>query len=497
MASLHKRKRTNNMSVRFGLTATDQCVSSLSNFVVGVAVARVVGVSGFGAYALVYSVWLVVAALHRSLITDPMSIENDVQKDDADFHVRVGLAAEMWLGLASAVVFALVGVVLLVLGQTQFGVCFLGLAPWLPCLLAQDYWRWISFMRRQPEKALANDIVFGVVQLVVFVALVLVGFHSTLVAIGAWGVGALAGALYGLRQFSARVTMRGGLERIRSRWGLSKWLAGVNVMASASQQSTPVITSIYLGPTGIGGLKAAASLVSGPSLVLIQAGGSIGLPEAAKGLKDRGWPGLRRVARYITGAGMASVGLIAVIIFCFGRILLDKIYGPSFGQFSDIADILAVSVFFSSTALGAILCLKSTRQTHRLFYVSAISFAVSIVAVVILAPLFGIVGAAFATMIGSGASTIGLLYSHWTTSKKTAIAMHAAGEDQLSEQEADEVLLPGFLRADADVIIDANNVHANTAVTDVVALPSEHRHRLRSTYDPRPYEVAEQEVSIE
>ena len=198
------------MSVRFGLTATDQCVSSLSNFVVGVAVARVVGVSGFGANALVYSVWLVVAALHRSLITDPMSIENDVQKDDAEFHMRVALAAEMWLGLAAAFIFAVVGIVLLAVGQTQFGVCFLGLAPWLPCLLAQDYWRWISFMKREPQKALANDIVFGVVQLLVFVALVLVGFHSSLVAIGAWGVGALAGALYGLWQFSAHLTLRGG-----------------------------------------------------------------------------------------------------------------------------------------------------------------------------------------------------------------------------------------------------------------------------------------------
>ena len=73
---------------------------------------------------------------------------------------------------------------------------------------------------------------------------------------------------------------------------------------------------------------------------------------------------------------------------------------------------------------------------------------------VILAPLFGIVGAAFATMIGSGASVIGLLYSHWTTSKKTAEAMHAAGLDQVSEEAGDEVLLPGFLRADADVIIE-------------------------------------------
>ena len=95
--------RHHKMPVRFGLTAIDQCVSSLSNFAVGVGVARVAGVAGFGAYSLAYAGWLVVAAMHRSLITDPMSIENDVHQPDAARHVRIGLAAELTLGLGAAV----------------------------------------------------------------------------------------------------------------------------------------------------------------------------------------------------------------------------------------------------------------------------------------------------------------------------------------------------------------------------------------------------------
>jgi O-antigen/teichoic acid export membrane protein len=425
----------------------DQAVSSLSNFVVGVAVARVVGVGGFGAYALVYSVWLMVAALHRSLITDPMSIENDVHQVDTERHVRVGLAAELWLGLGAAVVFAAVGILLVKLGQGQFGVCFLGLAPWLPLLLAQDYWRWVSFMKRQPQKALTNDLVFFGAQIATFVALVMVGFRSSLVAIGAWGVGAAAGALFGLWQFSARPTLVGGLERIRDRWSFSKWLAGVNAMASASAQSTPVLTGVFLGPTGIGGLKAAASLVSGPSLVLIQAGGSIGLPEASKALKERGWPGLRRVQHVITVAGMLSVGAIAIVIFCFGRQLLSAIYGKSFAQFADVADILALGVLVSSCSLGAILGLKATRNTQRLFVVSAVSLVVSVIAVVVLAPLFGIVGAAVATVLGSASGALGLLICHWTSTRQAAERMGPQpdqGAENGSRNENDPPVLSAF-----------------------------------------------------
>jgi O-antigen/teichoic acid export membrane protein len=480
------------MSVRFGLTAMDQCVSSLSNFVVGVAVARVVGVAGFGAYALVYSVWLVVAAFHRSLITDPMSIENDMHKTDHSRHVRVGLAAELWLGFVAAVLFAAAGAALLSLGQLQFGICFVVLAPWLPFLLAQDYWRWVSFMKRKPQKALANDFMFFAVQIAVFVALVVVGFHSSWVAIAAWGVGAAGGALFGLWQFSTRPTLEGGIERIRDRWGLSKWLAGVNAMASTSSQSTPVLTGVFLGPVGVGGLKSAASLVTGPSLVLIQAGGSIGLPEASKALKERGWPGLRRVQRFITAAGMLSVSLIAVIVFCFGRQLLDVVYGPAFGRFAGIADILAVGVFCASCGLGAILCLKATRQTQRLFVVSTISLIVSVVAVVILAPIFGVVGAAVATLLGNAASSLGLLIAHWTSTRRVAESMGSP-----RDPAADRGAFHAWSASDGDGAVAESTSNRNLVWTWIDATPPGQRKFLPIGVDQGSPGGEAQEASIE
>lgn len=424
LSSLTRRLgRPRGVPVRFGVTAVDQCVSSLSNFAVGVAVARVAGVVGFGAYSLAYSVWLLLAALHRSMITDLMAIENDVHQSDAREHLRIGLAAELSLGVAAALLFAGIGAVLFMVGQHTFGVCFLALAPWLPCLLAQDYWRWVGFMRSEPGRALANDIVFDVIQAVAFVSLFAIGVRSSLVAIGAWGVGGAGGALYGLWQFSIRPSLQGGVGRMRERWHLGKWLVAVNAAGSAQSQSTLVLTGGLLGPAGLGGLKAATSLVSGPSLVLIQAGGSLGLPEASKALHQRGWPGLRRVQRIIAAAGMVSVGLISVAVFLFGRQLLTLLYGPSFARFAAIADILALAVFVMTIPLGAILSLKATRQTREILPASLGSLIVSIIAVVILAPLFGVVGAAEATVIGNAARSAWLLMSHWQYSRPAAERM--------------------------------------------------------------------------
>ena len=270
-----------------------------------------------------------------------MAIENDLHVPDAHRHVRVGLASELGLGLVAGTLFAVGGLVLMAVGQHEFGICFLALAPWLPFLLAQDYWRWMGFMDTRPGKALTNDVVFDAVQVVAFLAVILLGARSPVMAIGAWGISAAAAAAFGLWQFSTRPSLRGGFGRIRSRWHMSQWLVAANGTASVQQQATVLLTGRFVGPTGIGGLKAATNLVSGPSFVLIQAG-DVGLPEASKALKDHGWAGLQRVQRLVTTAGMVSVGLIALVVFLFGRQLLEAIYGHAFGQFAPVADILAV-----------------------------------------------------------------------------------------------------------------------------------------------------------
>ncbi len=243
-----------------------------------------------------------------------------------------------------------------------------------------------------------------------------------------WGLGATAGACFGLWQFSLGPSLRGGIGRLRQRWEISKWLMASTSAVQLTAQSTPILTGALLGPAGLGGLKSALTLVTGPSMVLIQAGGSVGLPEASRGLKEKGWPGLRTVSRVFTLAGAVSVGLVGIVVFLFGRQLLELLYGPAFGQFSTIADILAVGFLFSTLSIGPILCLKTTRQIHRGVLVAIIAFVVSSIAMIVLAPRFGLTGAAIATVIGLVASTVGYLVNHLLYSRPKAEELWKCGE---------------------------------------------------------------------
>lgn len=212
-------------------TVADQCVASASNFAVGIVVARISGPAGLGAFALAYAVWVLLTTIHRSLITDPMAIMGDLRGDQREEFVRRGFAADVTLGLMAACIVAAVGTALLDVGQHSFGVGLLSVAPWVLFLDLQDYWRFIGFIQGEPRKSLVNDLLFNAVQALAFGAVFLAGLHSVFAVVSAWGVGAAIAALYGLRQFSVRPSLRGGSAFLWSRWPTSRWLVSERVTA--------------------------------------------------------------------------------------------------------------------------------------------------------------------------------------------------------------------------------------------------------------------------
>jgi O-antigen/teichoic acid export membrane protein len=384
---------------RAALTMTDQCFASASNFVVGVIVARLSGPAGLGAYSVAYALWLMVAAAHRSIITDPMSIENDARREGARARIQAGLAAELTLGAAVAVSVLVVSLVVLQFGQHEVGMALLTFTPFIPFLLVQDYWRWVGFMQAKPGRSLLNDTVFNCVQGLLLIALIFDGLRSPSVAIVAWGVGAVVAAFYGLRQFSVSVQVRGGYTMVASRWYMSKWILASGVSSWSQTQAYPIVAGPIVGSDGLGGLKAATSLVSGPSMVLIQATGSMGLPEASDALEQGGWPKLRRVARWVTIAGAASVGSVALIVFVGAEKLLGAIYGPQFVQYANTARIIAFAWVIGTFAGGSFLVLKVTRNTRSLFTIGVIEVVILLVGIIVLSPTIGVNGTAWAMVI--------------------------------------------------------------------------------------------------
>jgi len=377
----------------------DQCVASASNFATGVIVARITGPAGLGAFALAYTIWILLTTIHRSLITDPMAIMGDMRGDEKEKFIRRGFAADVTLGLVATCIITAIGTALLAVGQHTFGMGMLAVAPWIIVLDLQDYWRWIGFMQGKPRKSLVNDLLFNAVQALAFGAVFLLGLHSVFAVISAWGLGAAIAALYGLRQFSVRPSIRGGAAFLRSRWPTSRWLASERAASWGGTQLYLIMVGVMLGPAALGGLKAAQGLVVGPTTVVINAGGSFGLPEATRQLAERGWTGMARVSRFVTGAGVTSAIACAVAVMVAAPTLIKALYGPEFVTYAPSARLFAIATVISSFGVGAILNLTATRRVRPLFVVQLGRLAFSVTAACVLSAAYGVTGAATANVL--------------------------------------------------------------------------------------------------
>ncbi len=401
-------RRRGGATSRATMTMADQCVASASNFAVGVVVARLSGPAGLGAFALAYTCWALLTALHRSLITDPMAILGDMRREDRDDFVRRGCAADVTLGAMAACIFAAVGTAFLIVGQLSFGEGLLAVAPWLIFLDLQDYWRWIGFMQGTPKKSLMNDIVFNTVQALAFLAVVLTGQHSVFAVVSAWGLGAAVAALYGFWQFSARPSLRGGVALLRLRWPISRWLAGERTAGWGGSQLYLIVTAALLGPAAYGGLKAAQALVAGPTSVVINAGGSFGLPEASRQLAERGWTGMARVSRLVTGAGVLVATACCIAVLVAAPTLLRLLYGPEFVVYAPSLRIFAISLVIAAFSIRPVLNLTTLSRVRPLFMVQLGRLVFSVAAVRVLVTFYGVTGAAMADLL-TGALTLAAL----------------------------------------------------------------------------------------
>jgi PST family polysaccharide transporter len=409
---------------RAAITTIDQCFSSASNFAVGVVVARVAGPAGLGAYSIAYAVWLVLAVVHRAMVTDPMAIDGDARRDDAHTRLQSGATAEITFGVVVAIGMAACAAGIMVVGQHNVGLALLVLAPFVPFLLIQDYWRWVGFMQARPTQSLLNDAVFNCIMAALLVALIVCGLRSPSIAILAWGVGAAVAAIYGARQFRVVPQRQGGVAMMRSRWHMSKWLLASGVTGWGSNQAWPIFAAPGVGSAGLGGVRAAQSLVAGPSLVLLQAGGSMGLPEASHGLEHHGWAGLKRVARWVTVLGIVSVGAVAALVFVAGPTILSKVYGPEFAKYALTAQIIGVAWLVQTVSLGSVIVLKATRRTRQLSNIGFAAFFVSAVTLVTFSYVWGVQGTAWAMVVNSAFMATALLRAERTAAREFAAEVH-------------------------------------------------------------------------
>ncbi|MEU6393223.1 hypothetical protein [Streptomyces sp. NPDC046939] len=257
----------------------DQAASSISNFAVGIYVARSLGLTAFGVFSLAWVTYGVVLNVSRGVATDPLMVRFSGVTQDA-WRAATARATGTALGVG-----AVLGTVSLVVGLVvggRVGPAFACLGVVLPGLLLQDAWRFAFFAAGAGRKAFVNDLVWGVA---LVPALLLAARQGSVGAfVLAWGGSAAVAALYGWFQSGIRPRASRARAWLREHRDLGYRYLVENVTNSGASQVRAYGLGAIVGVSAVGVVRG-AELLLGPFMAVLMGLSLVTVAEAARVLR--------------------------------------------------------------------------------------------------------------------------------------------------------------------------------------------------------------------
>jgi len=347
---------------RLGWGVVDQGVSSLGNFALGLLVAKALGPEGFGAFTLAYVTYGVVLNAARGLATDPLLVRHSGAKTPAWRQaVAAATATGLLVGVGAGVVCVVAGLLL----PHQIGWAFVALGIGLPGLMLQDAWRFAFFSSHEPSKAVVNDGVWAVLQLVIVWALLTTGTATVGTSVLAFGAAALVAAALGLVQTGIRPRLSDAHRWMRTNIDLGGRYLVENVSISGARQIRFVLLGALAGLAAVGEVRAAEMLM-GPFLVILMGMSQVAVPEASQILRRS--PG--HLGRFCFAFGSVQAVSAALwgglVLLALPRHLGEDLLGASLWDTADqLLPIVITGMVVGGFSVGAAAGVRALGAARR------------------------------------------------------------------------------------------------------------------------------------
>ncbi|WP_329287631.1 hypothetical protein [Streptomyces sp. NBC_00691] len=346
------------MAGRLSWGLADQAASSATNFVVGIYVARSLGLDAFGVFSLAWVTFGVVLGISRGLATDPLMVRFS-GVPEASWRGAVARSSGTALGVG-----VVVGTVCLALGLGvggPVGSAFACLGVVLPGLLLQDAWRFSFFAAGAGRKAFVNDVVMGVALVPAMVVAARVGSVAAFVL--AWGASAAVAAGYGYLQSGIAPRPAGARSWMREQRDLGYRYLVENVGVSGAGQLRAYGLGAIVGVSAVGVVRG-AELLLGPFLAVLMGLSLVTVAEAARVLRQA--PHRLRVFCLLLGGGQAVAALLwgAALLLVPDR-LGELVLGDVWQAASELIVPAALGVAAASLGTGAAAGLRALAAARR------------------------------------------------------------------------------------------------------------------------------------
>lgn len=359
----------------------DQSMISGVNFLVGILLARYLGIDEFGRFTLAWMVILFASSIQHATINSPM-MSIGPKQSESESTAYFGAVIFQQIAFSCGACFLLfAGVKLSGIAFPEWHLQGLALplaAAALACQL-QDFLRRYFFTRGRPSAAFANDAILYLGQIFVLICVFLAFRDSMDTTKVLWVIAVMAAvAVAGGMFLVERVELNAAVlcSTACRHWHFSKWLTASAFLQWFGGSAFIVVAGALLGASAVGAVKAAQTLM-GVSHVLLLGLENVVPAQAARRFHEGGkkalYDYLKRVAT-LGGGFMLALASIAAIAPDFW---LGLVFGDQYIGYGYLLQWFAVIYLLTFLGLPLRAGLRAIERTQTVFwaYVSMALFS--------------------------------------------------------------------------------------------------------------------------
>lgn len=398
----------------------DQAFAVGATFLANVMLARTQTKEEYGMFALSYSVFTFLSALHNSVILEPCTVYGSGRyRNRFSEYLRLMLRANVIVGVGLSILVLLACLVLYWAAPQYPSRALLGLAVAVGFLLSGIFLRRVFYVQRQAAfAAQASFICFLTVACALWVATrahVLNGFSVFAILALGWIAAALA--------LGNRLVLSGPgpsfLESEpgywREHWKYSKWVLSTAFVFQFTTQGYYWLVAGFLSVKEVAELRAMHLLVAPVDQVFIALSFLI-VPALASRYASTRMAEYRSLSKRYALATVGATAIFALAVRVAGKSVMHWLYA---GKFDDLAPMLYTLAFLPllmGIGNAASSALIAAEKPRLVFYAYLCSGAVTFIGGVPLLIRYGLNGAVYGMLLSAAAYTLALTTGFFSNS---------------------------------------------------------------------------------